>query len=416
MNIPYFVYEFPPRLVGGLGTYAAEMTIQLVRRGHNISVFTMNDGQLPLRELWRGVEVIRPLTSDISDILSRTILHQSFERWGRGIKFFGDVLAYNIASSSMLLNEFVKKEARRYDIVSVHDWLSIIAGVSIRKELKIPMVFHVHSTEKGRTFGGGSNAILSLEYEGARHSDMVITVSHAMRDELLSLGFEERKIRVIYNGIDTAKWSPEKVKAEEVARVRERYGISDSDPLILFVGRLTGVKGVDRLIMAMPHVLRKIPGAKLIIIGVGDLQGHLDNLISTLNIGNSVIRRYEFMGDEEKMAHYAACDVAVFPSLYEPFGIVSLEAMSMGKPVVVGARDISGMREQVVPSGPEQCGFHVNPHDPSDIAWGIISAISNKELNLMYGRNARRRTESAFTWEKAADATINAYEAAISGA
>jgi len=413
MNVSYFVYEFPPRLVGGLGTYAADMTIQLVRRGHNISVFTMNDGRQMLRELWRGVEVTRPLTSDISDILF-TILHPSFERWGRGIKFFGDVLAYNIASSSILLNDFVKKEGRKVDIVSVHDWLSILAGVSIKKELKEPMVFHVHSTERGRTFGGGSQAIISLEYEGAKNSDLVVTVSHAMRDELLSLGFEERKIRVIYNGIDTEKWNPKVVRAEEIEKLRDKYGVMEKDPLILFVGRLTGVKGIDRLVMAMPHVLRKIPTAKLVIIGIGDLQGHLDNLIETLNIQKSVIRRYEFMGDEEKMAHYAACDVAVFPSLYEPFGIVSLEAMSMAKPVVVGARDVSGMREQVVPSGPDQCGFHINPHDPSDIAWGIISAVSNRDLNQTFGRNARMRAEHFFTWERAADATIKAYEEVLS--
>jgi len=412
MNIPYFVYEFPPRTVGGLGTYAAEMTIQLVRKGNNITVFTMNDGNLLLRELWRGVEVIRPMTPDISEIL-QTILHPSFERWGRGIKFFGDVLAYNIASSSILLNDLVKKESRNYDIVSTHDWLSVLAGISIKKELNLPMVFHVHSTEKGRTFGGGSNAIYSLEYEAGRRSEMVITVSYSMRDELLSLGFEERKIRVVYNGIDPEVWDPEKIKSEDVVRLRERYGISENDQMILFVGRLTGVKGVDRLVMAMPHVLRKVPNAKLVIIGIGDLETHLDNLISTLNLQDKVVRRYEFLNDKEKMVHYAACDVAAFPSLYEPFGIVSLEAMSMGKPVVVGARDVSGMREQVVPSGPDQCGFHINPHEPSDIAWGLIAAISNKELNKIYGINARKRVKSMFTWEKAAEATMKAYEEAI---
>ncbi|MEM2885512.1 MAG: glycosyltransferase family 4 protein, partial [Thermoproteota archaeon] len=340
----------------------------------------------------------------------QTILHPSFERWGRGIKFFGDVLAYNIASSSILLNDLVRKEGRKYDVVSTHDWLSVFSGLSIKNELKLPMVFHVHSTEKGRTFGGGSNAIYSLEYEAGKRSEMVITVSYAMRDELISLGFEEKKIRVVYNGIDVEAWNPDKIRVEKVTGLRERYGISEKDPMILFVGRLTGVKGVDRLVMAMPHVLRKIPNAKLVIVGMGDLEKHLDNLASTLNVQDKVVRRYEFLGDEEKMVHYAACDVAVFPSLYEPFGIVSLEAMSMGKPVVVGARDVSGMREQVIPSGPDQCGFHVNPHEPSDIAWGLIAAISNRELNKTYGANARKRVVSMFTWEKAADATVKAYE------
>ncbi|MBO3802527.1 MAG: glycosyltransferase family 4 protein [Candidatus Brockarchaeota archaeon] len=380
-----------------------------MRKGHNGAGCTMNDGSLLLRDMWRGVEVIRPMTPDVSEIL-QTILHPSFERWGRGIKFFGDVLAYNIASSSILLNDLVRKEGRKYDVVSTHDWLSVFSGLSIKNELKLPMVFHVHSTEKGRTFGGGSNAIYSLEYEAGKRSEMVITVSYAMRDELISLGFEEKKIRVVYNGIDVEAWNPDKIRVEKVTGLRERYGISEKDPMILFVGRLTGVKGVDRLVMAMPHVLRKIPNAKLVIVGMGDLEKHLDNLASTLNVQDKVVRRYEFLGDEEKMVHYAACDVAVFPSLYEPFGIVSLEAMSMGKPVVVGARDVSGMREQVIPSGPDQCGFHVNPHEPSDIAWGLIAAISNRELNKTYGANARKRVVSMFTWEKAADATVKAYE------
>jgi glycosyltransferase involved in cell wall biosynthesis len=119
-----------------------------------------------------------------------------------------------------------------------------------------------------------------------------------------------------------------------------------------------------------------------------------------MRLQDSVRLNYQFIPEDQRILHYAACDVAVFPSLYEPFGIVALEAMSMSEAVVGGARDISGMREQVVPSGPEQCGFHINPHDPSDIAWGVISAVSNRDLNQTFGRNARMRAEHFFTWER----------------
>ena len=89
--------------------------------------------------------------------------------------------------------------------------------------------------------------------------------------------------------------------------------------------------------------------------------------------------RFDFIPEEERILHYAACDVAVFPSLYEPFGIVALEAMAMEKPVVVGASGVSGMREIVICCGEEQCGYHVDPNNPSDIAWGVMNALESPE-------------------------------------
>ena len=173
--------------------------------------------------------------------------------------------------------------------------------------------------------------------------------------------------------------------------VKQRYGLKDDDPMVLFIGRLVWIKGVDKLVRAMPHVLGKVPNAKLVIVGLGDMQDYLGRLVRNLNLQDVVKFRFEFLPEEERIVHYAACDVAVYPSLYEPFGIVTLEAMSMEKPVVVGAAGISGMREIVVTSGPDQCGFHINPNDPADIAWGIVNAIQDPERNAQLGRNGRKR-------------------------
>jgi glycosyltransferase involved in cell wall biosynthesis len=123
--------------------------------------------------------------------------------------------------------------------------------------------------------------------------------------------------------------------------------------------------------------------------------------------------RFDFIPEEERILHYAACDVAVFPSLYEPFGIVALEAMSMERPVVVGAAGVSGMREIVICCGEEQCGYHVNPSNPSDIAWGINSALENPEKIKWLGKNGRRRVLSEFTWDKIAERTLEVYEQTI---
>ncbi|MFC1487487.1 glycosyltransferase [Thermoproteota archaeon] len=143
-------------------------------------------------------------------------------------------------------------------------------------------------------------------------------------------------------------------------QTKSKYGFNDDDMIILFVGRFVWIKGVDKLIRAMPQILPKIPNAKLVVVSLGDLQDYLEGLVRNLHLEDSVKFRFEFIPEEERIAHYAACDVAAFPSLYEPFGIVTLEAMSMEKPVVVGAAGTSGMREIVSISGPDQCGFHIN--------------------------------------------------------
>lgn len=410
MKIAVFVYEFPPKIVGGLGTYAAEITRKFVLMDHEVTAFTMNDDKasLPTRELWRGIEVHRPIHIDVSDSLP-DVIAEDIKKWGRGIIFFSKILVYNYMGASKMINELARKENFKYDIVIAHDWLSVMAGVTVKKELGLPLVFHVHSTEKGRTMGNGSGVVRSLENRGGQMADLIITVSEAMKNELIELGFPPKKISVCYNGVDPKKYSAEKVSNERIKRIRESYGISENDLLILFIGRLVYVKGVDKLIMAMPRVLEKFPNAKLVIVGLGDMKEYLSSLVKRLKLDNTVKFCFEFVSEQDRIAYYASCDVAVFPSLYEPFGIVALEAMSMGKPVVVGAAGVSGMREIVIPTGPEQCGYHVNPSDPSDIAWALISLFQDPQRMNHFGKNSRKRVLDEFTWEIAAKTTEKYY-------
>jgi len=410
MKIALLVYEYPPKIVGGLGTYAAEITRKFVLLGHDVTVFTMNDdkGGLPTRELLRGIEIHRPVHIDVSDSLP-DVVAEDVRKWGRGIQFFSKILMYNYLSASKMINELVRRDDFKYDLVVAHDWLSVIAGISIKKELGMPLAFHVHSNERGRTLGNGSEVVSSIEHRGSQMSDLVITVSYAMQDELIQAGFPADKIQVCYNGVDPKKYSLERISEEKVTEVKQRYGLGNDDLMVLFIGRLVWIKGVDKLIRAMPQVLEKIPNAKLVIIGLGDMRDYLERLVRNLNLQDVVKFRFEFIPEEERIAHYAACDVAVYPSLYEPFGIVTLEAMSMEKPVVVGATGVSGMREIVVTSGQDQCGFHINPNDPSDIAWGIVNAIQDPEKKVQFGRNGRKRVLERFTWEKAAERTVQLY-------
>jgi glycosyltransferase involved in cell wall biosynthesis len=412
MKMAVLVYEYPPKIVGGLGTYAAEITRKFVLTDNDVTVFTMNDdaGTLPTREIWRGIEIHRPLHIDISDSLP-DVIAQDIKKWGfPGLHMFSKILIYNYLSASKLVNELIRKDNIKYDFVVAHDWLSAIGGITVKKEVGLPFAFHVHSTEKGRTLGNGSEVLSNIELHAAKAADMVVTVSYAMKEELTTLGFPKDKIQVCYNGVDAQKYNPKGVTAEQIKKIRSLYGVKDDEVMILFVGRLVGVKGVDKLIMAMPHILQKIPKAKLVILGLGDLQDYLTNLVNYMRLSNCVKFRFEFLPEEERILHYAACDVAVFPSHYEPFGIVVLEAMSMEKPVVVGAAGVSGMREIVICGGDDQCGFHIDPSNPTDIAWGIISALENQEKMKWLGKNGRKRVLEEFTWDRIAEKTLGLYQ------
>lgn len=412
MRIGFFVWEYPPRLVGGLGTYAEYITREFIELGHDVTVFTLNPGNLKTREVWKGVEVHRPLIADASNVFP-FIVTEDLKRWGTNIRFFNDIFIYNILSATKFINQLVRKDNVHYDVVCVHDWLSSIAGMIVKNETKIPVVFHVHSTEWGRSGGQGSTVVSYLEHSMAEVADHIITVSYAMRDDLIRHGWNAPKISVVWNGVDPERYDPEKCAPEDVRRLREKYGVGEDGQMILFLGRLTWVKGVRNLVQAMPLVLGEYPKAKLVILGKGEMEKDIIETAGRLGVKDNVICNFEFIPEDERILHYAASDVCVFPSVYEPFGIVSLEAMAMKKPVVVGARGVVGFREQVVASGPEQNGVHVNGEDPADIAWGIKEVLRDPQRAKVWGENGRNRVQQYFTWRKVAEETIEIYSSLI---
>jgi len=412
MRIGFFVWEYPSRLVGGLGTYAEYITQEFVKLGHDVAVFTLNSGDLNTREILKGVEVHRPLIADASNVFP-IFVTDDLRRWGTNIRFFNDIFIYNVLSATKLVNDLIRKEGYKFDIVCVHDWLSSIAGLIIKNETKIPVVFHVHSTEWGRSGGEGSEVVSHLESATAQARARIITVSHAMKDDSTRHGWPQQKISVVWNGVDPARYNPKNCKLEDVKKIREKYGIPDDWKMLLFLGRLTWVKGVKNLIQAMPTVLRDYPQTKLVILGKGEEEKDIEETAARLGIKNNVICRFDFVPEQERILHYAAADLCVFPSVYEPFGIVSLEAMAMEKPVVVGAHGVVGFREQVVSSGPDQNGIHINGEDPADIAWGIKETLKDPQRAKTWGENGRKRVLQYFTWEKTAEQTLEIYETLI---
>jgi len=413
LRIGFFVWEYPPTLVGGLGTYAEYITREFIELGHDVTVFTLNPGNLNTREIIKGVEVHRPLIADASNVFP-VFVTEDLRRWGTNIRFFNDIFLYNILSSTKFINGLIRKEEVQFDVVCVHDWLSSIAGMIVKNETDIPVVFHVHSTEWGRSGGQGSEVVSHLESHMAEVCDHLITVSYAMREDLVRHGWPAGKTSVVWNGVDPERYDPSLVKLGDVEKARERHGIPKDGDMILFIGRLTWVKGVRNLVQAMPQILKDHPKSKLVILGKGEEQKDITELANRLGVGDNVVTRFEFVPEPDRIAHYAAADVCVFPSTYEPFGIVSLEAMSLAKPVVVGAQGVVGFKEQVVSSGPDQNGVHVNGNNAADIAWGINEVLKDPERAKQWGENGRKRVIQYFTWRKAAEQTSQIYESLIS--
>ncbi len=410
MKIVHFSWEYPPVIYGGLGTFATEITQKQKFFGNDVTVFSLNENNTyKTYEKWNSIDVYRPRILDLTKTFNLFAAHE-LRAWGTNLKFFADVVSYNTMSASQLVNLLVKKEKKSFDIVDAHDWLGIIGGMVAKKELDIPLVFHVHSTEFGRSIGGGSDIIKGIEYNGGQTADCVITVSYTMKDELEKLGFPKDKIRVCWNGVDPSKYDPSRISPKDKMQLRKKYGIKDNEQMLFFVGRLVTVKGIDSLIKAMPSVLEVFPNTKLVVLGIGDMEDDLKSMVQYFGIQDKVVFRNEFISEPERILHYAAADCVVLPSIYEPFGIVCTESMSMARPTVVGANGTTGFREQIIPDGKKRCGVHMNPHDPDDIAWGIKQVLQLEDKGKEMGLNARERVMETFSWDAVTKRTLEIYK------
>jgi len=398
MRIAYFSTEFPPLVYGGLGVYVDNIARQLIDLDQKIAVFTWGNGKLPRHEIASGVEVFRETPVPMRDGME-IFLSQQSRSWGEGLNFMMDLFSYNQLSASDLLLE------GPFDLAVAHDWLGLVGGMAVKKA-GVPLIFHVHGLEAGRSDCPNAQ-LVELEKMGAETANLVITVSEAMKRELVDLGGDPEKIRVCYHGVDAAFFDPDRADPKRLAQMRRKLGFAEDDIVVLFMGRLEPVKGVLQLISSLAKVRAEHPQVKLLIVGKGSLES-LARSEAERQGGISLVT--DFLGPEDKFYTYALADLCVFPSLYEPFGIVALEAAAMGKAAVVGAAGTSGLAEIVQnPATERPTGVHVNARDPDDIAWGINLALQNMRQLKSWGRNARQRVLDNFTWQKAAEQTLQIY-------
>jgi len=385
-------WEFPPRIIGGIARHVDELSRALVRAGVEVDVLTAHHpGAATEEQLVPGLRVLRagPAPVEPADFIGE--IHQL------GFGLLERFLSYQRKSLSY----------REYDLIHAHEWLVGFAARSLRFGLDVPLVATIHATESGRNGGIHSRMqhyIQSVEWMLTYDARRVICCSRAMADEVERvLRAPADKVRVIPNGVD-AKRLRCKSSTAELARFRRRWA-RDDERIVLFVGRLVREKGVEILIDALPEVLGAHPGAKLVVAGGGSHE-HLAARARGRGLGHKVA----FTGfvSEDLARLYAIADVAVFPSLYEPFGIVALEAMAAGVPVV--ASDVGGLRE-VVTHG--VTGIHTWASNAHSLAWGIKQVLADDALAARLRRNARQEVIARFQWDGIAEQTISVYEEAL---
>jgi glycosyltransferase involved in cell wall biosynthesis len=386
-------WEFPPRIVGGLARHVNELARALAAAGHQVDVLTAHHpGAPPCERIDMGPGQVRVMRAGPSPI--------------NPLDFVTDIHQLNFA----LLERLLAEGGADYDLLHAHDWLVAFAARTLRQGWSRPLVATIHATEAGRN-QGIANAlqgyIHSVEWLLSYDAWRVICCSRAMADEVIGgLRTPADKVRVVPNGVD-----PERLRctdsAAELAAFRDRWA-APGERIVLFVGRLVREKGVEVLIDAMPEVLSHHPEAKFVVAGRG-WHGHLRERAQGKGLGHKIVFS-GFLPEPDLPRLYAVAEVAAFPSLYEPFGIVALEAMAAGVPVVTS--DVGGFREVV---RHEATGVHTWANNPHSLAWGIKRILSDPELAARLRRAGRREVQERFAWDSIAKQTLAVYEEVLAG-
>jgi len=385
LRVMMLTWEFPPRIIGGISPHVYYLSRSLAKNGAKVYVVTCDFPGAPQHETLDGVEVYR--------IDSYKNPSPDFASW------------------VYLMNMNMQKEAASLvrelggvDIFHAHDWLVANAGIGLKHVFRRPLLATIHSTEYGRRNGIHSDyermiheTEAWLTYEAWR----VICCSNYMVSHVKWVfGLPEDKLVMIPNGVDAKEC--EKSEDIDLNQFRRKFALPE-EKIVLFVGRLVYEKGIHVLINAVPKVLEKV-NAKFVVVGNGYMQQSLSEYIKNLGFAHKVM----FTGfvDDRTLRNLQKCaDVSVVPSLFEPFGIVALEAMAAKSPVVVS--DTGGLSEIVEH---EVTGIKVYPNNPDSLAWGISRVLLDENLANRLRENAYRKVVEKFNWDKISQQTKKVYK------
>ncbi len=383
MKILVLAWEFPPRIVGGIARHVAELYPELTKLGHEIHLITVEFGSTPRYEIVEGIHLYRCHVAHGND-------------------FFHWVANMN-DSMGCIGGELLIKHGD-FDLIHAHDWLVGDAAIALKNNFKIPIVATIHATEYGRYNGihtvkqhyiNGKEKLLTHE------AWRIIVCSQYMRQEIQRV-FQspEDKLDVVYNGIRPEK----KHHNYEFDRVKfRRHFANDQEKIVYYVGRMTYEKGISVLLNAAPKILSELGNkVKFVIIGGGNTS-HLKYQASYLNIWEQCYFT-GFMSDTDLDKFQTIADCAVFPSLYEPFGIVALESFAARVPVVVS--NTGGLPEVVQHN---HTGIVTQANDVNSLTWGILEVLNNPAHSQYLVENAYKSIAKSFSWDDLAKQTIEVY-------
>ena len=387
MKILMLTWEYPPRVVGGIARVVSDLSHTLHKDGHDVTVITYREGDAPYFEDDKGIKVYR--------VDNYMINPNNFIDWILQLNF-------NMIAKA---NEIMKEQGN-FDVIHAHDWLVAYSAKTLKNSYNIPIVATIHATEAGRNSGihdEQQRYINDTEWMLTYESTEVIVNSNFMKGHIQGLfGLPFEKINVIPNGINLTNFNG----IERDYEFRRQYA-SDNEKIILYMGRLVYEKGIQHLISAMPKILNGYNDAKLIIAGKGGMTDELKAQAEALGISNKVYFT-GYLNAKQVQKMYKCADVAVFPSTYEPFGIVALEAMLAGVPTVVS--DVGGL-DEIVEHG--VTGMKSYAGNSNSIADSILALLYDHQLAAKVSKNAKAKVKELYNWNKIAQDTHFTYQKAI---
>ncbi len=399
MRILMFSWEYPPHVVGGIGTHVSALIPALSRHGVEVTLVTPR---------WSGGDAI-------SHIGDNAVVYRVDPPEARMGNLYADAQQTNLNLQDQAQQLWLQggdgtgANPHGFDLIHAHDWLVAFAADSLKRLHKTPLVATMHATERGRGRGNLNGemayAINGTEWWLAYEAWRVITASRYMGDEVRNyFQLPSDKIDVVPNGVETLPFDA--LDGTDLSDFRIRWA-SPQERLVFFVGRLQYEKGPQVLVEAAPRVLAEFPQAKLVIAGSGGMLESLRRRAFELGVADKVIIP-GYISDNDRNCLLKVANVAVFPSLYEPFGIVALEAMAAKCPVV--AADVGGLQEVVCH---EQTGLIVHSNDVVSLAWGIGQTLRNPGAAATRAANAYHTVREEYNWDRIAERTIEVYDRVV---
>ncbi len=407
MPIAVLTNEYPPYSYGGAGVHVEYLTRELSR---------IDNGENRVQVLSFGDQKIDAESLKVEGVSSPCSIPAADPRHGKVLS----ALANNLLMAGRL---------PEVDLVHAHTWYTHFAGCILRELLQVPLVLTTHSLEphrpwKAEQLGSGYRVSTWLERTAYRTSDAIIAVSRSMKEDVAHLyGVERDKVSVIHNGIDIQEYQPTLNPS-----VLQEYGIDPDRPYILFVGRITRQKGIVHLVRAIEHLQ---PGTQVALCAASpdteELRREMEQGVQRArSLGqHRVVWIADPVPKAKLIALYSQAEIFVCPSIYEPFGIINLEAMACGTPVVASA--VGGIPEIVQP---EETGVLVpldpvsrdnaEPADPDrfcrDLASAVNRLLADPGLRVRMAETALQRVRESFSWSSIARQTLDLYRSLINDA